>query len=157
MQDEVGRWVVFRLDDNRYALPLESVERVLPAAKVTPLPLAPSVVLGALDVEGDVLPVFDLRHRFGLPDRPLHPAQQFVLAHAADSLVALRVDATLGVIEHRASQIAAASRVIPAPEHFLGVIRLEDGLVLIQDLARFLSADESAALDRALAGETDPA
>lgn len=151
------QWVVFRLEDNRYALPLESVERVLPAAKVTPLPLAPSVVLGTLDVEGDVLPVFDLRRRFGLPERPLHPAQQFLLAYAAVSRVALRVDATLGVVERRSSEIAAASRVVPAPEHFVGVIRLEDGLALIQDLARFLTADESDALDRALAGETGPA
>jgi purine-binding chemotaxis protein CheW len=147
--------VLFRLDDNRYALPLEIVERAVRAAKVTPLPLAPAVVLGALDVEGDVIPVFDLRRRFQLPERPLHPAQQFVLASAAGRRVALRVDATLGVIERPLSEIAAATRVVPTAEHFIGLIRLEDGLVLIQDLTRFLSAEEGRDLDRALSTEAD--
>jgi hypothetical protein len=53
------------------------------------------------------------------------------------------------------SEIAAAARIVPTPEHFIGLIRLEEGLVLIQDLARFLSAEEGRDLDRAMSIEAD--
>ena len=58
-----ARWVLFALDAGRYALPLESVERIVRAAEITPLPNTPAVVLGALDIAGDILPVFSLRRR----------------------------------------------------------------------------------------------
>jgi purine-binding chemotaxis protein CheW len=50
------RWVAFSVDTRRFALPLDAVERVVRAAEYTPLPLAPDVVLGALDVAGEILP-----------------------------------------------------------------------------------------------------
>lgn len=61
--------VVFRLDERRYALPLSVVERVIRAVEVTPLPKAPPIVLGAIDVQGRVVPVLNVRRRFLMPDR----------------------------------------------------------------------------------------
>ena len=58
---ESVQFVVFRLDKQRYALSLAAVERVVRAAEVTLLPNAPPIVLGAIDVGGRVLPVFNVR------------------------------------------------------------------------------------------------
>ena len=57
------------IEDQRYGLPLERVEQVLPMVWVTPLPEAPEIVIGVINVHGSVLPVLDIRKRFDLPTR----------------------------------------------------------------------------------------
>lgn len=148
--DAGASWVLFALDSGRYALPLHSVERIVPAAEHTPLPLAPAAVLGALDVAGRILPVFNLRNRFSLPERAVLPSDQFVIARTRRRSVVLAVDAALGVMTEPAIDSATLA---PGLTHVRGVLALPDGLVLIQDLERFLSPDESGALDAALAVE----
>src|SRR6266853_41985 len=77
---ELTQLVVFRLDEERYALRLDVVERIVQAAEVTPLPNAPTIVLGLIDLEGRVLPVLNVRRRFRLPEREIGPADQFLIA-----------------------------------------------------------------------------
>jgi purine-binding chemotaxis protein CheW len=144
---ESAQWVVFCLDTDRYALPLNSVERIVRAAHVTPLPQAPSIVLGLLDVQGSILPVFNVRRRFGLPDRSVDPADQFVIARTRSRTVVLVVDAAQGVIERDAVDVA---NIAPDTAYIRGVIALEDGLVLIHDLDQFISQEEVSALDEAI-------
>lgn len=145
-----AKWVVFSLDAGRYALPLSAVERIVRAVEITRLPSAPPVVLGAIDVQGRVLPVFNLRRRFGLRERDIDPADQFVIARSATRAVVLVVDAVQGVLQSPVSDTISAASIATDLGHIQGVIRLPDGLVLIQDLDLFLSAAESRALDEAL-------
>lgn len=147
---EIARWVVFGLDAGRYALPLAVVERIVRAAHITPLPLAPPAVLGAIDVEGHVLPVFNLRCKFRLPERNVDPADQFLIARAAQRTVVLVIDAAHGVLERPAVAMIDAAHIAPTLGHIRGVIPLEDGLVLVHDLDAFLSPEEARALDEAM-------
>jgi purine-binding chemotaxis protein CheW len=140
---------VFSLDAGRYALSLAAVERVVRAVEVTHLPAAPPIVLGAIDVQGRVLPVFNVRRRFGLPERDIDPADQFVIARSANRTVVLVVDTAHGVLQSPLADTTSATSMTGL-EHIRGVIRLPDGLVLIQDLDLFLSAAESRVLDEAL-------
>ena len=142
--------VVFRLDEQRYALSLAAVERIVRAAEVTLLPNAPPIVLGALDVEGRVLPVLNIRRRFGLREREVSPADQFLIARTAPRTIVLVVDEAQGVIERSQDEIIGSAQIAPGLEQFQGVVRLDDGLVLIHDLDRFLSLDEARALDEAI-------
>ena len=144
--------LVFRVDAGRYALPLDSVERIVRAAAVTPLPLAPHVISGVIDIGGKILPVFDLRDRFRLPPRALMLDDQFIIARTSRRTVVLVVDAALGVIE-RADAPVPAREVAPDLAHLRGILSLPDGLVLIQDLERFLSPGESNALESAMRAE----
>ena len=145
--------LVFRLGEQRYALPLAAVERIVRAVEVTPLPGAPAVVLGAIDVQGRVLPVLGIRRRFGLPEQEIGPGDQFVLARAAGRTVALVIDEAQGVIEPPAGEIVGSADIAPGVAQILGVLKLEDGLVLIHDLEKFLSLDEASALDEAMSRE----
>lgn len=147
---EIAQWVVFGLDQGRYALALTAVERIVRAVHVTPLPLAPPVVLGVIDVEGRVLPVFSVRDRFRLPPRAIDPADQFLIARTAQGTVALAIDAAQGVLERPAATLIDAATIAPNLPHIRGVIALEDGLVLIHDLEQFLSPDETRALNEAM-------
>ncbi len=145
--------LVFRLGEQRYALPLAAVERIVRAVEVTPLPGAPAIVHGAIDVQGRVQPVLDMRQRFGLPPRDIAPGDQFVLARSAGRAVVLVIDEAQGVIEHPAGNIVGTAQIVPGVAHIQGVVKLEDGLVLIHDLEKFFSLDEATALDEAMALE----
>jgi purine-binding chemotaxis protein CheW len=147
--------VVFRLDEQRYALSLAAVERIVRAAEVTLLPDAPPIVLGALDVEGRVLPVLNIRRRFGLREREVSPADQFLIARTAPRTVVLVVDEAQGVIERSQAEIIGSAQIVPGLGQFQGVVRLDDGLVLIHDVEKFLSLDEARALDEAINQEVN--
>src|SRR5690606_30806554 len=148
--NESGNLLVFRLDARRYALALESVDRVISAVDVTPLPAAPDAVMGLRHVAGQVVPVFDLRLRFRMVQRGVSPADQMILACAEGRRVALPVDAPDGLAGLPPEGWLAPEEVLAGLTHLRGILRCGDGLILIQDLAQFLSADESRALDAAL-------
>lgn len=146
----VAQWVVFGLDGHRYALPLHAVERVVRAAYVTPLPSAPSIVLGALNIAGQVLPVFNVRRKFRLSEREIRPEDQFLIARSLHRTVVLAIDSVCGLLELPVDVPVDAATLIPDRGPIRGVIPLEDGLVLIHDLDLLLSPDETRALDDAL-------
>jgi len=144
--------VVFSLDEPRYALYLSSVERVVRAVEITPLPKAPEIVLGIIDVRGKVMPVLDIRKRFRLPARDMNLDDRFILARTARRRLALRVDSVAGVHELTEGEMVSAKRAPPFAQYLKGVAKVEENLVLIHDLDQFLSLDEERILDGALAG-----
>jgi purine-binding chemotaxis protein CheW len=146
----LSQFVVFRLDEQRYAMSLAAVARVVPAMEITVLPNAPPLVLGIIDIEGQVLPVFNLRRRLQLLERALRPADQLVIARTSRQTVALIVDEAQMVLAVSPVEIAAVREIAPKVEPVVGVIKLPDGLVLIHDLEKFLSWDEAETLDKAL-------
>jgi purine-binding chemotaxis protein CheW len=142
--------VVFTLGEQRYGLVLSSVERAARIVEITPLPNAPEIVLGIINVQGRLIPVVNLRRRFRLPEREVVVTDQILVAHTKRRPVALVADAVVGVFAYSAQQVVGASEILPAAEYLEGVLKLDDGLILIHDLEKFLSLDESRALDAAM-------
>ncbi|HSV34153.1 MAG TPA: chemotaxis protein CheW [Ramlibacter sp.] len=142
--------VVFSLDRQRFALPLAMVRRVVRAAEVTAIPNAPGVVSGVVDVQGEVIAVLDVRARLGMPHRPISLSDQFLIARTRQRSVALVIDQAQGLVEVTGIEAAPPSLDAPWFSQFQGVAQLNDGLVLIQDLEKFLSPLEACVLDRAL-------
>jgi len=142
--------VVFTLDEGRYALPLAKVERIVRAAEVTSLGNGPATVLGVINIEGQILPVFNVRRRFGLPERETDPADHFLIARTETRRVVLVVDKTESLARCSSDEIARVAGIGPGLDHIEGVVRLYDDLVLIHDLDKFLSLDEARALEDAL-------
>lgn len=142
--------VVFMLDGQHYALHLFAVKRIVRVVETTPLPKAPEIVLGVINVGGGIVPVVDIRKRFRLPMREINLSDQLVIANTSQRSVALVVDSVLDVIEHSDKEMIAAEQILPRMEYVEGVVKLEDGLILIHDLDMFLSLEEEKALDDAL-------
>jgi purine-binding chemotaxis protein CheW len=148
---EVAREVlVFEVGGQRYGLPTADVREVVRAVAITPLPNAPSVIEGVVDVRGRVLPLLDIRARFRLPSKPLDPSDHFIVASAGQRGVILRVDRATHLALIDEACIQPPDTLGPATDYVAGVAKVEDGLVLIHDLATFLSAAEAASLDEAL-------
>jgi purine-binding chemotaxis protein CheW len=150
-QDERRALVVFSLDDQRYALPLARVHRSIRVVAVTPLPAAPAIVLGIIDLGGTVIPVIDVRKRFNRPPRDVRLSDHLIVATTGKRTVALLVDETKGVVEASSETYATANEIVPGLKVVDGAIKLADGLILIHDLERLLSLEEETAIDRALA------
>lgn len=143
-------FVIFSLDEQRFALPLRIVERAHRMVEITALPKAPDIVMGVVNVQGRIVPVVDIRKRFSRPAREIALTDQLIIAQASTRLVALRVDSVEGLIERSEGEIINAAEILPGTEYLKGVAKLEDGLVLINDLGTFLSLEEENSLSDAL-------
>ena len=77
-------------------------------------------------------------------------SDQLIIAHTSRRTVALVADAVSGVIERSEQEVIAAEKVLPGIEYVEGVVKLEDGMILIHDLNKFLSLEEEQALDNAM-------
>lgn len=146
----MAHYVVFCLDELRVAVSLSSVERVIRAVYLTHLPDAPDIVLGILNLQGRVIPAVNTRQRFRLPDREIAVTDQIVIAHTGRRTVGLVADAISGVIEYAEPDLVVSEDILPGLEYVDSVAKLDDGLILIHNLGRFLSLDEEESLDRAM-------
>lgn len=135
---------------HRCALPIEVVGEIHPAVELVALPDAPEVVVGLANRRGSPVPVLDLRHRLGLPTRPLQAEDHLVVVDLPTHQVALLVDAALEVITVDASAVDEAVTRSADAVRSSGVVVLHDGLAVVLDVATFLSCEESSALDEAL-------
>lgn len=145
--------VIFNLDDQRFALPLRVVERTVRVAEVTRLPGAPAIVIGVIRIAGEILPVFNVRRRFGLPEREIRLTDEFLIARTDRRLVALIVDSTHGVLECAPDTITPASGLMSNLPHVHGIATMGDDLVLIHDLEKFLTEGEGDVLEKSLEQE----
>jgi len=148
--EDLAQLVVFTLDDRRYALPVSAVDRISFSVEVTPLPRAPEIVTGVINFSGRVIPVVNIRRRFSLPERDAALGDILVIAHTLHRPVAMLVDRVTGVLQVAASRVVLQSNIVPGMDYMAGVVKLDDGIVLIHDLDRFLSLEEESQLDPAM-------
>lgn len=150
------QYVPFTLDERRFALPLETVERVLPVIEITLLPKAPRIIDGVVEFDGRVIPVVNTRRRFSLAEKETSLADRIIIARTSRRTVALIADSVSEVGGCEGADLVTPSDISPGLEYVKGVARLADGILIINDLDSFLSLDEEAALDKALkdAGST---
>lgn len=150
MAETMVELLLFTLNGSSYALRLGQVERVLPMAAFQPLPGAPAVVAGVINVAGHFLPVLDVRARLGMAVRPPLLSDNLVVVRLTSRTVALWIDQVAGTCRLPAGGLVAADSVVPAGGYFDAVTTIADGPLFIHDVDRFLSMQEESALDSAL-------
>ncbi|RKZ37168.1 MAG: chemotaxis protein CheW [Gammaproteobacteria bacterium] len=142
--------LVFELEDSRFALATETVRELTQAVLPSSLPGAPAIVQGIVDIGGEVVPVLDVRRRFGYPTRAPVPSDHFIVATAYNQPLILPVDRVVAMSTIDPGDIHE-SKALGAPSPYVsGVARLNDGLCLIHSLESFLSDGEAADLAGAL-------
>ena len=149
--NENDRLVLFTIDDQKYGLPLATVDRVLRAVEVTALPEAPRIVAGVFSLQGRPVPVIDLRRRFGLPERRIDVDDHFIVAHSSTMLVALPVDEALGLARDLDDERVPAADVVPDLNYVESVVAAGAEMVFVLDIDTVLTDDEEGALRDRLA------
>lgn len=143
--------VAFAVDALSLALPPERVLRTERAVAAMPLPQAPAIVCGVVNVRGRIVPLINLRRRFGLVERETAIDDRLLIARSATRVLAMIVDTVAGVIECDEKDFVAVEAVVTGTRHLKGIVKAPDGLVLIHDLDSFLALEEERSLDAALA------
>jgi purine-binding chemotaxis protein CheW len=144
--------LTFALGERRYAVWSADVRELLRAVTIVPLPRAPRIVEGVFSLRGRIVPVLDVRSRFGLPPKELEPSDHLIVAAVGPRMVVIRADRALDLVRIDDAQVDELTSLAGGSGFVAGVAQLPDGLAVIHDLRAFLTAAESAVLDEALAG-----
>ena len=142
--------VTFNLLKEEFGVEISSVQEIIRAIDITPVPGAPSHVRGVINLRGAVIPVADLRKRFDQSCSEETRKSRIVICSVSGRIVGLLVDEVLEVRRYGRQDVAPAPQFLKGPEadFFLGVARRGDDLVMVLDLDRILSTDERIALQR---------
>ncbi|MBP9093089.1 chemotaxis protein CheW [bacterium] len=140
--------LLFFLDENRYAIPLTSVERVYPAVEITQCEADHKTeFLGFVNVHGELIPVVNARARFSLPDKAVAVSDMMVVARDGDHKLAMIVDRVADVLEYSAEQMIIAESLLYAKTH-VNVINLADGMIVVQEMRDYLTETGRQWLER---------
>lgn len=148
--DSLNKLVVFYLDEQRYALPLSTVEKVFRAVEVILLPGALGMVLGIVNVQGRIIPVVNIRRRFELREREIDLNDQLVIAYTSKRSIAFVADSVSGVIEIPEQEVVPAEEILPGMEYVKCIAKQDDGMIHILDIDSILSFGEVKSLDFAM-------
>jgi len=142
--------VVFELGDERYGLDIAAVYEIIRHQPITAVPQAPAFVEGVINLRGRIIPVVDLRDRFGMAAGALTRASRIVVAEAAGTRVGLVVDGVSEVL------MVPADAIEPTPEvaagvdaaYLRGIAKLGERLIILLALdGLFGDADVAALAD----------
>jgi purine-binding chemotaxis protein CheW len=125
------KFVVFRLGEEWYGVPIERVERILDDQKVTKLPKLPELFMGVFDLRGETIPALDLRERFSMD--PTESASTMVIVQLDTGRCAWRVDGVAGIFSLGEDHIEESPQLMRAKQDdFLkGVGRHNDRLIVL--------------------------
>ena len=141
--------LVFTLDELSYALPLSIVVRVMHSKEIRHLPKAGEVISGNIKIKGQIIPVADIRKRFGLMEHEIDPDDRLIIADTGKRQVAILVDSVTGVRDLATRQFNNSKERLSYAEYIWGVANVENELILIYNLEQFLSLDEEKILEHA--------
>ena len=141
--------VVFQLGAELYGVEISRVHEIIRLQSVTKVPRAPSFVEGVINLRGKVIPVVDLRRRFGLPTSDHTRASRIVVVEIGDQVVGVVVDGVSEVLRVNGATVEPPSPVVAGidSEYIHGIAKLSDRLVILLDLDRVLAQTERRALE----------
>jgi purine-binding chemotaxis protein CheW len=143
--------VVVRVRGETFGLPAQHVVEIIRAVAVSPLPGSPPVISGVINVRGVTVVVIDPAVRFGKPEMPVKPDDNFVLVATATRTIAVRVELAEDLVDIDDNTITAAKSASSAVDMIRGVAAMPDGALVIYDVGAFLTQAEDEAIARALA------
>ncbi len=135
--------VLFKVDDTIYALPADVVLQMESYTGSTTVPGAPAFVAGIIQLRGRVVPVVDLRSRFGLPPKERTLETRVVVGEQHDRTVALVVDSAREVVRMLPSQLKPPPRLVDdgAKGFVKYVAQLGDRTVMVLDFAKVIGEE----------------
>jgi purine-binding chemotaxis protein CheW len=131
-------FVVFRIDQINYALPLENVTRALRMVAITPVPDAPPDVMGMINVAGRTVPVINLRRLLGHIERAADINDRLLIFETPGQTAALMVDDVLSLLELLPDQLEQPDRILAQSRLIRASIQQPEGAVLMLDVGHLL-------------------
>lgn len=135
--------VICRIDQSQYAVPADEVYQMETFTTATPVPGAPAYVLGLVQIRQQVIPLLDLRARFGLSPKEPSIESRIVVLSAEDRLVGLLVDSAREVQHIAPEQFAPPPEVLARQsKRFVKLVaQLKDRIIFLLDTSTVVSQE----------------
>ena len=140
--------VVFDLANEHYGVNIAAVESIIKMQPITTVPRAPSFVEGVTNLRGTVLPVIDLRRRFGLLAEEETKETRIVVVEMGGATVGMVVDGVSEVLRVAEEDIEPPSPIVMTIDSafITGIAKMDERLIILLDLGKVLSTEERADL-----------
>ena len=147
-----GKYLTFALGAEEYGLPVLKVREIIKLMDITQVPQVPAHVRGVINLRGKVIPVIDLRAKFGLPPQDATERTCIVVVDVALS----NATVMLGIVVDAVSEVlnVAAAEIDPTPEfgdrvttdYLLGLAKVKSTVKMLLNLDRVLGTDGAFSL-----------
>ncbi|MRR11172.1 chemotaxis protein CheW [bacterium] len=127
---ELDQMIAFHLEGQRYGLPIASVQEIQQIVTFSQETGA-GIVVGMVNLRGDVIPAIDMRALIGLPHQDYHVNTPMIICRTSDGLVALIVDEVEDVVTLPPDCLAPPPKLHSLSDRMTGVCRLATGLVYL--------------------------
>jgi purine-binding chemotaxis protein CheW len=159
-REQTLQMINFTVGGDEYAVEIQKVREVINFREITQLPKAPSFVKGIINLRGEVIPVIDLREKFGLSHEGYSPLTNVVIVEIGRKAVGVVVDSVRHVIRVAPSDLAPSPPFIGglSGRYVNGVAKLGERLIVVLDMEKILTVPEMIelhALETGTGGETD--
>ncbi len=142
--NETGRYLIFDLGDESYAVPLLKVREVIAQTEITPVPYTPPHFKGVMNLRGQVISVIDMRMKFKMKTAAFTPETAIIILDLNPVSLGIIVDSVNSVMPLRADQINPSPNIESsiATDYITGIARIDNRLILILEIEKTLSLDE---------------
>ena len=143
--------VGFRIGNETFGVRIASVREIVRVPEITAVPSAPDTVEGVINLRGKIIPVMDLRKRFGHVDIQTDKKNRILVVELNNKLVGLIVNAASEVLKIPPSEIEAPGSVFAEGEssYVTGVGKLKGRLIILLDVSKLLHTQEVKKLEEA--------
>jgi purine-binding chemotaxis protein CheW len=143
--------VGFRIGNETFGVRIASVREIVRVPEITAVPSAPDTVEGVINLRGKIIPVMDLRKRFGHVDIQPDKKNRILVVELQNKLVGLIVNAASEVLKIPPSEIEAPGSVFAEGESscVTGVGKLKGRLIILLDVSKLLHQQEVKKLEEA--------
>jgi len=148
---ELIQLVTFSIGEEEFGVDILKVQEIIRIMEITKVPKAPQFVEGVINLRGNVIPVIDLRKRFGLETREHDSQTRIIVIEINKMIVGFVVDSVSEVLRIPQNTVEPPPPVVSGleSEYISGVGKLEDRLLIMLDLDRLLSSEEQEVLTQA--------
>ena len=158
MKTDSREMLVFKLGNEEYGVDILKVQEIRGYEKVTPIPRSPDFLKGVVNLRGSIVPVIDLRVKFGLASVTYDSLTVVIVLRIAGRIIGAVVDGVSDVVQLTPNEIKEAPRLgsMVDSSYLAGVATKDKRMILALDIEKLLSAGELNLLGEA-AGSAAPA
>jgi purine-binding chemotaxis protein CheW len=144
--------VSFRLAEEEYGIEITKVQEIILLGEITRVPRTPDYVKGLINLRSEVIPVVDLRRRFGLPAEEPTEETRIMVINVRGKTLGMIVDAVSEVLRVSQDQVVAPPAAVTASgrEYLTGLVQLDNRLLILLDIERVLDDEEAEAAEEAV-------
>jgi len=142
--DELMQLVTFSIGEEEFGVDILKVQEIIRTMEITKVPKAPDFVEGVINLRGKVIPIIDLRRRFGLSSKEHDKHTRIIVIEINNMIVGFVVDSVSEVLRIPAGTVEPPPAVVAGmeSEYISGVGKLQDRLLILLDLDRLLSNED---------------